>query len=94
MGKGEYGQMGGRGAVGEKERLQQKICDQQSPFLARIWNEVFNPRILALFCRLAVRLVEQAWLSVASAGSAQQSTVLFCEVFPCQCCPLSLELCV
>lgn len=83
MGRGEYGQMGGRGAAGDEERLQQKSCDQQSLSLARIWNQVFNPRISALFCRLAVKLVEQAWPSVVSTGSAEQSVVLCCEAFPC-----------
>lgn len=62
-GSGEYGQMDGRGAAEDEERLQQKSCDQQSPFLARIWNQVFNPRLSALFCRLAVKLVEQVCLS-------------------------------
>lgn len=55
--------MDGRGAAEDEERLQQKNCDQQSPFLARIWNQVFNPRLSALFCRLAVKLVEQVCLS-------------------------------
>lgn len=92
MGGGEYGQRDGRGAAEDDERLQEKGCDQQSLFLARIWNQALNPRISALFCRLAVRLAEQVCVSVASAGSAQQSTSLLCEVFPCWCCPSSLEL--
>lgn len=43
-----------------------ECCDQQSLFLARTWNQVFSPRISALFCRLAVKLVEQVCLPVAS----------------------------
>lgn len=74
--------MDGRGAAEDDERLQEKGCDQQSLFLARIWNQALNPRISALFCRLAVRLAEQVCVSVAGAGSAQQSTSLLCEVFP------------
>lgn len=64
VGREEYGQKDGRGAAEDEERLQQKSCDQQSSFLARIWNQVFNPRLSALFCRLAVKLVEQVCLSL------------------------------